>query len=194
MQNLTNLDSDLGEASRKFLAGDFDGALSGFEELIVEGGDDLSPYFGAAHIYEHGLSSVGVNLSKADEYYSKIKDFDQSAGGEITLSLARVIYKSDDRQRASEIIRLCEDSLNVRPGFAAHMLIGTVLEYWEGEHKKARSHFLRAFKLGNSWGLKFYAKSLIRSKRYFLGGVMHIVSTFVGPFYFIRFGDRPMYG
>ena len=182
------------EARSLFLARNYDKALMLFELVIDSRDEDLSPYFGAAHIYEYGLSSEGVNLKRAFDYYSKVSEFDEDTKGAVNLALARTILISGDQTRAREAIEYCNKSLLIKRSSAAHIVLGVILENWEKDVTRARDNFIKAFRLGSPWGLKFYARSLMSSKRYVSGAVLYLFATLMGPVYFLRYGKQSAFG
>lgn len=177
-------------AKAKFLSGDFDAALNGYESCIeLTDGSDLGAYFGAAYIYERGSSSKGADLEKALGYYLKSLAVDrlaQGSEGAASLAVARVLYKLGDRSRSEEAIRMCQESLGLRETAEAHIVFGLILENWSREPEQARENFLRAYEMRAPKAMRFYARSLMKSRRYLVGLLAHVWATVLWPYYTFR--------
>lgn len=191
---MTTVDHELERAKSSLRTGDYDCALRIYESLIAAEESDLSPYFGAAHIYEYGLSPKGVDLQRALKLYYETVGLKASIDSATRLAVARVIYKLCDKSKAIEAINLCIKSIEINENAAAYMLLGSIYEYWVESPKEARKYFLKAYRLSMPWGMRFYARSLIRSHRYLFGFLAHIWATISSPFFFIRYGNQALYG
>jgi len=194
---MSDVTSQLDKAKSLLATNDYGKALELYESLIKnyeKDVDDPSPYFGAAYIYEHQWPAEGEKLAKALNYYMKIISYDSASCGAISLAIARVLFKIGDPTLAEEAIERCEDSLAIRESAQAHMLLGSIQEYWLDESELARNHFIRAYRLGMPWGLRFYARSLIRSRKYVIGTLAHLRASVSGLGSFLRRGDQSVFG
>ena len=182
------------KAKSSFERGDYSNALHLYELAIESSPVDLSPYFAAAHIYEHGLSSCGVDLLKAQAYYLKVVELNSDISSVAHLAIARVIFKGGSRSLTSEAVRHCIEAIKINGSAQAHMLLGAIYEYWENRPNDARRQFLLAYKKNMPWGMRFYARSLIRSGNSALGFLAHLWATLIGPFFILRYGEHSPFG
>ena len=181
-------------AKSAFDRADYDEALRLYELSLEAAPSDLSPHYVIAHIYERGLSSKGIDLVTAMSHYLRVAEAGDSVGVFGHLGVARVIFRSGNHALRGEAISHCLKAIDIDDAPQARMLLGAIYEYWDNRPVDAREQFLLAFRKKLAWGMRFYARSLMRSGNPLRGSLAHVLATIVGPIYKLRFGERSPFG
>lgn len=188
------VDTIIADAREAFERRDYDRALELYELAAAQSAHDCSPYYALGQIFEQGLAARGVDLAQALANYMRLSKCDGRAGSIGHLGVARVLFKGEHRELVDAAIGHCEKSLSISENAHARLLLGAINEYWLELHPVARYHFLAAFKQGMPWGLRFYARSLVRSGRLVAGAIVHVAATLIGPLYLLRAATRSPFG
>ena len=146
-----------------------------------------------ARAIEYGEWPNGPDQKRAHHEYSLLEPWVEvlrEDGLNVYLGAARTLYRLDRTTNASEIERLLRAALDSGENPHVRMLYGLLNETTLLDDRAARKHFLKAFRMGLPWGLRYYARSHI-SARHFIRGILgHIACTILSPLMIIVFGAK----
>lgn len=161
---------------------DYEAAFRVYKRLADA--DDVSACFTCGLFYENGWLKSGKDLDLALSYYRKLAiKWNDDEG---YLGIARIIFLQKNHEELDTAIRFCKDvlsnGLRARKRLA-FVLLGRIYEDMSDppEHKSARKAYLKAFMCGNAYSLRLYARSLVKSRDYIGGFLMHVIATVVCP-------------
>lgn len=183
----------LSNARRAYVSGDFARAKTLLDEVIGEAKD--SPYGVAARYlrargYEDGAFSGQPDLQKAYEDFLVVKSHLNECGSNGSLGCARILYRQDAIANKKEIFALCMEAIDRDSNVKAMMLLGSVYENAEKDGRSARKWYLKAFRCGLPWGMRFFARSHAREGNYVRAALAHALATISSPFLVLVFGAR----
>ncbi|WP_395116227.1 hypothetical protein ACFCQI_09935 [Rhodanobacter sp. FW102-FHT14D06] len=136
-----------------------------------------------------GGNNNPVALSAFSELSSEEGEF-QSEG---LIGRARMLYRLSERENANEVLDLCERAVSVDGNAKAMMIMGHVLQNTKNDFSAANRWYLRAFFSGMPWGLRFYASSQAKQRRFFLSSLAHLIAAITSPILLVFFDERGPY-
>lgn len=183
---MRNIDAEYRWASAAFRSGRYDEAMSRFEVLKHEAPpfDGLSQHSMAA-ILEGGFSSAGVDLEGAIECYRTLAASPAEWGSIGEVGIARVLSRLNRCGHQLEIEARCKRAIEIDSSIAASYFLGRMYEECRGDHRAARSQYLRMFRHGRPLGLRWYARSHMSYGSKVIGLIAHVVATLVSPALFL---------
>lgn len=181
MNNYIQLEKDI-----KQLYGEmkFDEAKKIIDQIIIDDKDGeygMSLRFLRARGYERGLYSCGINPESAFSDYSFLADRARVAGYFGLVNKARMLIDKDLKNNLGEAVALCEEALAIEPNDRAQMLLGFIHENGTGDFTSAAKWYLRAYRSGMPWGLRYYARLRWKQKRYIRSVLAHLIVTLTAP-------------
>ena len=144
-------------AKRAYLSQDFHTAKA-LLDSVIRGPSSPGDQNGARYLrgrgFEDGFFVGGVNLEKAIEDYSWLKE-EQIARG--VIGYARILLFKAPAENANEVISLLTEPVAKERDPKAMMLLGMANELGFSDFHSARKWYLRAYLHGLPCGLDFYA-------------------------------------
>lgn len=150
------------KAAEAYARSDFDTAMLLLDEVISAAPD--SPHgLGSRHLralaYESGHAPGGISLERAlvdFEALAKASDVVGSAG---IVGVARVLGRLDMLSNAERIVDLCKHALDLDGSPKAALVMGDVYTQVHGNERLARKWYARAYRSGETDGLRKTAMS-----------------------------------
>jgi TPR repeat protein len=173
------LDGRKKAASEAFASRNFALAFSLSNKLVEE--NVASAMFTCGLIMEKGWLNGVKDFDCAYYYYNKLAiQFNNEEG---YLGCVRIILLRHEFENRHKALMYCLGATTGRSKHLAFLLLGKIHEELSEppDHRKAREAYLKSFFSGNSWALRKYAMSLIKSKKYFSGAAMHVIATIASP-------------
>lgn len=183
---------NLNEARDAFASGDFEKSKLLLDN-IIEGSPSsphsLSARYLRARGYEDGFFG-SIEFEKAMEDYSVLQDNIDLYGSDGALGCARVLFEIDAFGNKERIVSLCKQAINRDSNKKAMMLLGHTYDEVFNKPDLAKEWYLRAFKCGMPWGLRYYARMQSRNKKYLSAAFAHTLATVTSPFLVASQGIR----
>jgi len=168
------------EASIAFKKSDFERALSLSEKLAEE--NVPAAYYTCGLILEKGWLNGKKDLDRALEFYRKLAiNWNADEG---YLGCVRIILGKRQIDQRDKAIQYCLGATKGPSKRWAFILVGRIYEelYDPPQYKLARKAYLKSFSLGSAWALRQYARSLMKSRNFVGGVLIHIATTVISPF------------
>ena len=129
-------------------------------------------------------------MQKAYEDFLIVKEHADQYGSDGLLGCARVLFELDGEKNLNQIISLCKKAIERDSNVKAMMLLGRVNERIIKDGKTARCWYLRAYRRGLPWGMRFFARSHANDGNYIRSIFGHLVATITSPFLVMVHGVR----
>ncbi|MEZ5464452.1 MAG: hypothetical protein R3F22_04305 [Lysobacteraceae bacterium] len=191
----------------------FEGAIASYKNAIklieairsnsqhgdLDSAPDVAAYdfmanYGCAVMTEYLANGDKAQLRRAFHYYQQLIDSPYADRQEVALSCARTGLLSDESLVHGELIkRFCEMAAGGKLSSHAHLLLGKVFETYDKDYDSAKSCYLKAFREGLPWGLRFYSTLCFRHGNRLVGVLGSILATAVGPVFAIFKGFQAPY-
>ena len=140
----------------------------------------LSARYLRARGYEDGLfGEVKLNLALHD--YKILMDHSDLCGSDGIVGYARVIFNKNqdcNKERAAKLLlRAVELDSNVK----AMMMLGLIYDEGFDDSLAAGKWYLKAYRHGLPWGLRYYARLQSKKGRRFLAFLSHLIASLTSP-------------
>ena len=145
-----------------------------------------------ARLEEEGAFG-GNNTMAALNAFSDLSSEEGAFQSEGLIGRARMLYRLNEKENADEVLDLCERAIAVDGNVKAMIIMGHVLQNTKNDLSSANRWYLRAFFNGMPWGLRFYASSQAKRRRFLLSSFAHLIAAVTSPVLFIFFGKRDPY-
>lgn len=168
------------DAHRAMHRQDYKLALDIYEKLAAQ--DMADGIFMTGVICEHDWDESLTDLDKAYQCYNRLAiEWNDDSG---YLGCVRVILEKKDTSSRDKALTYCRDLVKGKQKCHGFLTMGRVYDelFDPPKAKLARAAYFRSFLSGSSWALRQYAISLMRSKKYIRGILMHVVATLTAPF------------
>jgi len=189
---MTMISIELHDAKQAYLLKDFVSAKKLLDQ-VIEGASDSAEEFGARYLrargYEDGHFAGGIDLEKAYADYAVLAKAPEIAGSEGLVGRARILYEWDAVANQSEIMTLCDEAAKLG-NVKAMMIMGQLNEQVFFDDETARRWYMRAFKSGLPWGMRYIARSYARNGCAIRAFFAHLAASLASPFLTLRFGVR----
>lgn len=114
-----------------------------------------------------------------------------SFGALCNCAIVRVLYdRGSQAGKTDEMVRLCDEALELDPIPQVMMMRGLVAEHRQGDHRLARRWYWSAARRGLVWGIRYAAYSHISQRNYLRGAVVHTLATILAPVFFVFVGRK----
>lgn len=175
-------------ARRAIKKHDFEEAFQIAKKLELEG--DPVGIYTCGMAYENGWGVGDPDFEKALHYFRRLAvEFDECEGYLGCVRIALVMKNCIEYERAVSYCTYCLDSPS---SVFAYLDLGRVYEELHDPpmYKCARKAYLKSFLRGSPIALRKYSSSLILSKKYVFGVLMHVVTTILSPLMILIGGRR----
>lgn len=163
-------------------------ALDSFINQDPESSIGLAARFMRARAFEDGtFGEVQTDAALDDFIY--LSERSAKFGSEGIIGYARVLLRKDSN-RSNDVISLCREAVALDNNRRAMMIMGFVYENIMGNFSKAKYWYLRAWRNGMPWGMRFYAEIKLKERSLTLGVLAHCLATVTSPFMVLWRGCR----
>jgi len=175
--------------------GQFAKAKELMDELIAV--DPTSPeglcaFYLRARAYEDGRFG-SREPAKALLDYQVLVDHAELFGSDGMLGYARVLVHEDARANREQAADLLTRAIAMDANLKAMMVLGRLRELGFDDPAGAAKWYLRAYRRGLPWGLRFYARVQAREGRRLWALACHMVATLTSPWLVLIHGVRSPY-
>lgn len=189
---MDDLDGRFEEAKHAYVHGDFARAKLIFDLLIDQYPSSkqamLSRYLRARGFEDGVFGAIDLESALAD--FVVLDEIADVYGSDGTLGVARILYQKDKESNANRVASLCQKAIAQDANVKAMMLLGLVYENAIDDYESALRWYLRAYKSGLPWGLRYYAQLQGKKGKRFSSAVAHSIATVTSPFLVKRYGVR----
>lgn len=134
-------------------------------EEDTEGAYGLAARQLRARGYEDGRFSCGVNTELAFADFSFLADRADLFGSDGLVGKARLLFAEDHKGNKEEAAALLHKAVGIDSNIKAMMMLGLVYDEGFGDATAAGKWYLRAYRHGLPWGLRYYARLQAKNGR-----------------------------
>lgn len=145
-----------------------------------------------ARLEEEGAFS-GDNNAAALKAFSTLSSQKGEFQSEGLVGQARLLYRLNEEENANRILELCKEAVDIDRNVRAMMVIGHVLQNTKNDFPAANRWYLRAFRRGMPWGLRFYASLQAEQRKFVRSSLAYAIATITHPILLLLFGARGPY-
>lgn len=160
------------------------------DRAIADAPDDPSGIFARylrARAMEDGILSV-ESMDSVLEDYQYVMNHSADLRSEGMISYARLLCWKNEQANAAEALSLCAEAARLDSNPRAMMLAGYISDHAMHDMEQAANWYLRAFRSGLPWGLRFYATVQFKRRKYLVAAGAHLAATLASPFLVLRHG------
>ena len=122
-----------------------------------------------------------IDTDGALEDFTFLAEYDGLFQSEGMLGRARMLHRKGSRENAEEILSLCERAARLDANVRAMMLMGFVFEHTKRDFNLAKRWYLRAYRHGQPWGLRFYAFMQFKRKKIITSALATVLFAITNP-------------
>jgi len=148
----------------------------------------LGMYYIWARLKEDGvLGETDTNGALEDFTFLMRHDGDFRSEG--LIGRARMLHRMNPEKNADEILSLCRQAVDLDASVAAMMLMGVVFEHNKWDFGSAQKWYLRAYRSGQPWGLRFYTHMQFKRKKFLTSILASVVLAVTSPLMVKIYGE-----
>lgn len=189
---MIDLTSTFAAANKAYASGDFDKAKLLLDDIIQtfpSTGQALASRYLRARGYEDGLFGA-PDLELAAEDFDVLANNAHSYGSDGLVGYARVLFEKDKYAFSEKAISLCVEAVAIDSNVKAMMMLGLIYEEAKADYKSAGKWYLRAYRRGLPWGMRYYARLRWKQGKYLRAIAGHVASTITSPILVAIYGLR----
>lgn len=131
--------------------------------------------------YEDGRFSGGINNDLAYADFSFLAERAHLLGSDGLVGKARLLFEGNHQENKENAVTFLHKAIEIDSNVKAMMMLGLIYDEWFEDSKTAGQWYLRAYKKGLPWGLRYYAKLQAKNGRKVRSLLAHLIASLTSP-------------